>query len=349
MNKQYYLIDVFKFLFCLCVVAIHTSLLRNCSDDTSFWVTQLLFRLAVPFFFIASGFMLGSKITPVDADLPLCRNIIKKYCVRQLKLLVFFEIIILFLNGIRDLIAGKNFLLIFFKSSREIIFYPRGALWFLQACIIGSLIYYLFVRFKKQKLIFPVGISLYIFALSCNSYNFLFDEIPFISNFLDQYLYYCISARNGVFVGFLYIALGIYCYKLKIAKFSLMKKNVCGWLCLLFFSLYFVELYVLKVTGGTPGKDDFSLFVFLPIFIFFFVCFLSHFEKEKSGSFILMRNLSTGIYLLHSPISLIVYLSLGSCWWYSYRTIVFFLVSLICFSICMLAYRRNVFFASYLK
>lgn len=58
MKKQMYLIDIFKFFFCLCVIAIHTSLLKNCSDEVFFWTNQCVLRLAVPFFFIVSGFML---------------------------------------------------------------------------------------------------------------------------------------------------------------------------------------------------------------------------------------------------------------------------------------------------
>lgn len=346
MKKQLYLIDIFKFFFCLCVIAIHTSLLKNCPDEILFWTNQCILRLAVPFFFIVSGFMLGSKIVPIENNISLVWVTVKKYCTRQLKLLIAFEIIILLLNAISDLSSGGSLVHVLLKSAREIIFYPRGALWFLQACIIGSLICYLFLRLGAKKLIFPVSILLYAFALICNSYNFIADDFPLLQKIIDLYIYVCLSARNGIFVGFLYISLGIYCFKFKKMNCRFAKRNASGYLSILFFLLYLIELWALKSNGAYPGKDDFSLFISLPIFISFFVCFLSYFEAEKKNIIVKCRNLSVGMYLLHAPISLIVYRLFGP---FACKPLYFGIVSLACLIICVIAYKRNGIVASYLK
>lgn len=80
-------IDLLKYLFCLCVVAIHCGTLANIDSDVGYFVTQGVFRLAVPFFFVASGYFLGSKIirNPENMDF-----MYKKYIKRLLIPLVFF-------------------------------------------------------------------------------------------------------------------------------------------------------------------------------------------------------------------------------------------------------------------
>ena len=92
MKRQYPAIDVAKFIFSILVVAIHTVPLGN--NDYGFPLNLLgsLSRLAVPFFFMASGFFLSKKF---DGDFYSERNIIavKKYALH-----------ILFLYGLWTLI-----------------------------------------------------------------------------------------------------------------------------------------------------------------------------------------------------------------------------------------------------
>lgn len=53
-------VDILKFVFSLCVLCIHCGLLKG--HPVYNWINPLLFRLAVPFFFVASGFFIGQKI-----------------------------------------------------------------------------------------------------------------------------------------------------------------------------------------------------------------------------------------------------------------------------------------------
>lgn len=44
-----------------CVIAIHTQPLVNCNNDSILSIYDSVVRLAVPFFFITSGFLLEKK------------------------------------------------------------------------------------------------------------------------------------------------------------------------------------------------------------------------------------------------------------------------------------------------
>lgn len=58
-------IDLFKFLFSFAVVAIHAHLLDGL-EGNFVAALRIVENLAVPFFFIVSGFFLGGKISVVN-------------------------------------------------------------------------------------------------------------------------------------------------------------------------------------------------------------------------------------------------------------------------------------------
>lgn len=64
---------------------------------------------------------------------------------------------------------------------------------------------------------------------------------------------------------------------------------------------YFAFLLELKYLQNKEAKDDGSLFIFLPLFTILLLTFVAHFTTFN-GRTVLLRNLSTGIYLLHYPI-----------------------------------------------
>ena len=59
--KRNFSIDLFKFIFALCVIAIHTALFSDVNDTLYFYVIGILCRLAVPCFAICTGYFLGKK------------------------------------------------------------------------------------------------------------------------------------------------------------------------------------------------------------------------------------------------------------------------------------------------
>lgn len=63
MNMQeYQVINVLKFICAIFVVGIHTNIMSNSSNAVQWYVLHVFFRIAVPFFFICSGFLFGKKI-----------------------------------------------------------------------------------------------------------------------------------------------------------------------------------------------------------------------------------------------------------------------------------------------
>ena len=92
MNTTYKLVDLAKLLFAFFVVAIHTNIFKNNIRIIPYILNHSLFGLAVPFFFVCSGFFLGCKINQKD-NLIEKKAIIKKYIVRLSIMFVFWLLI----------------------------------------------------------------------------------------------------------------------------------------------------------------------------------------------------------------------------------------------------------------
>lgn len=102
--KNYDVLDLTKLVLSIMIVAIHTSLFPN--------ILYPWLRLAVPLFFIISSFLLFSKVNNVsltEKDI-----VVKNYIIRQLKLYLFWFIILLPLTVIirKEWIIGGGVILI---------------------------------------------------------------------------------------------------------------------------------------------------------------------------------------------------------------------------------------------
>lgn len=172
-KRTYSSIDITKFFFCLCIIALHTHLLSFLPTFEKYLIVKNLFRLAVPFFFISSGYFLASKWYKNGGGF----YIILKYCKRLLLPLFVFSIVYILQYAIYSyFFNGKSVLHIVLIIVRDIIFYPMGALWFIQACIVGALLLYPFLKRDKLSLAIICGILLYGVGMLFNSYSFVLGE-----------------------------------------------------------------------------------------------------------------------------------------------------------------------------
>ena len=60
-NKSYIGIDLFRVIAAILIIAIHTSPFGSYSAWADFVLTRVIARVAVPFFFMTSGFFLISR------------------------------------------------------------------------------------------------------------------------------------------------------------------------------------------------------------------------------------------------------------------------------------------------
>lgn len=294
-KREYGAVDIAKLFFCFCILFRHTGAYHEI--PFSYYFQHGLFCLAVPFFFVTSGYFFGIK-AKADDGVSMWDKV-KKYEKRLLYPYIAFSIINIFMAAYDLLKSGESIKWTILRMGRSVLFYPYGALWYVWASMTGVLILYLFLRKGKLKLALFMGVLVYLFALLCNSYYFV-SEGTLVRRVTDIYLWITTSARNGLFVGFPLLTLGtaVAWYEEKILQYLKGKRllfvAIMSWL-IMFGEILFIQ--------NKTTADDHSLFimqlVFIPALLLLLIqcnCRLSH---EKA---VLCRNLSTGIYFIHRPV-----------------------------------------------
>ena len=306
-------------------------MLSNMNPNVNYFITQGIFRQAVPFFFVVSGYFLGKKITD---NLENIDYIYKNYIKRLFVPLVFFSLINVLLESIKmnSYMSGP---VIFREIIKHVVFYPWGALWFVQACIVGALLLYPFVKRNIYLGALIVALLLYLWALVCNNYFFVVQG-TFLEPYIHVFMNTCVSARNGVFVGFVYLAIVFF-----VARKN---TNVSVPFVIIALLVYFIEILWLK---NKASLDDSALYIsqllVVPIIFIKALNFSVNISDETSlmlrnfsvGMYLLLRNFSVAMYLLHRPVISVLDIVSAD---YVPKTLVVYMV---CGGICYLTYKEG--------
>lgn len=296
MNKIYYKsIDYTKIICAILVVCIHTGPLLSLNREWNFFLVQILGRIAVPFFFVASAFFFFRKIDS-NESLKSEKNLtlLKQYLKRLCKMYLIWSLIYLTIQvpiWIKDGFTIHTF----FIYIRDFFFLGSYYhLWFLPGLIVATtIIYFLLLKMKCEK-IFIIAFILYIVGMLINVYGDFLMNIPILSTLLNLYLTIFATARNGLFFGCVYVFMG-YLFARREFKFNHnIKINLA--LLLLSFILLILEAYMIRYLGYM--NDLTSMYITLiPCTYYLFILLLGIKSCEKAN--LQIRNSGTLLYFSH--------------------------------------------------
>lgn len=282
--ERNYAIDFIKFFAIFAVVVIHTFPLDS---QIGLFILDNLSRFAVPFFFVASGYLFGKKVINAAESVLY----FKKYVIKIFKLYAcwlffytFYDVIIIYQNG-SDI---QQELVKYFDEFTilNLLYYGKGTsgyqLWFLTSLIWSIIILFIFFRLKKINVLLTISLILNLIGLFGQSYS-VFHKIS-------------INTRDALFFGLFYTTLGFsFAFNLQFIKFR--KINVNIYLFFIFSLLQVMEGYILdKILPGRHGEYFIST-IFLTVFLFAFALNNKHFGK---GLFITkIGGNALGIYIIH--------------------------------------------------
>lgn len=317
MKKNMSLVDIFKLLFAIGIVAIHSKLFIG--NSIYEWVfLHAALRLAVPFFFCTSGYFFYLSLKKGNS----IKQVTYKYLKRIMIPFVFWLLLnlpIVIYNYHQEGLKISNMIA---KIFRSLIFYPWGALWYLLALMVAIVFIIPFYKRNKLTLIVWIGAILYLFCLICNTYYFVVDGTA-IQKIIDGMLTIISSARNGIFEGIYFVSSGML-----VAKYSEEKKINFKLNNYLFFVLYALLVVEIILTKNCIHKDDHSLFIMLIPVIPSLLILLGQFSfKTNTISF---RNYSAGIYFSHRFVLGIVTIIMSTS-----SSIVTFMVTMIVILLCL--------------
>lgn len=292
-------IDYFRTIAIFCVVVIHTKPFVE-MGETGYLVNlflDTLSRFAVPFFFMASGYLFLVKLmqseTPRTYYYKYIFKLARMYMVWQIVFLLF-DLAARFIKDVHSYQQIKNELLSLsvIDVAKRVIgtiyygYYNTGYhLWFLVALIVCIVIIYECHSRNWIKPLIVVSLSLHLIGVIGNSYFGLFP-IP-------------VMARDAFFFGLLYTTLGYCFYRYRETILSRISWHTRSFLTLtlILIAVQFLERYLL-VTQLENKVGEYFLST-IPISISLFVLLLCNPDFGRSSLLSTMGKHSVGVYLIH--------------------------------------------------
>lgn len=285
--RDYGGIDAFRLIAAVLIIAIHTSPLAGLNETSDFILTRVIARIAVPFFFMTSGFFLFYK---TDGGTISIMQFMKKTAI------IYGISIVLYLP--LNFYAGttkewSNPAVLF----KDIVF--NGTfyhLWYLPASILGVFLIWVLLKKLKTGQVLLITFMLYSIGVFGDSYYGIANQIPAIKTVYQGLFYVSDYTRNGLFFAPFFLLMGILLARQ--TKKPKCQINVLGFV--LSTALMFTEGLILHAYN--LQRHDSMYFMLIPCMFFLFQLLLSWNVKSKE----LLRKISLLVYLIHPAIIVLV-------------------------------------------
>ena len=282
--------DILKFIMSVFVVATHTQLLAD------FMLPFV--RLAVPVFFVLSGYFFFSKVNSIDNSEGK-KAYLKKSVKHNLQLYAFWFIVLSPITFyIRDYFSGGVVRGVLTMLQGFLLGSTFQASWYITALIIGLVILFFLSKKCSNTVLSVIGVIFYIPALLSSNYLF----IPMLSEGTKG-IYEVFSAAfllpcRNFFAGMIYLVIG----KI-IAEKEENTKGVGYFLgTVICFGLLICEIIALSF-GKVQIKDT-DCFIMLPLISYYLCRWVLSLKVEISCSATL-RKMSTLSYCSHMAVFMI--------------------------------------------
>lgn len=289
-NKtEYILIDYFRLICAIGIVALHLNPFADVSDLADFFVGSILTRLCVPFFFIVAGFFLKDKLSDWEK--------VKRYVGHLIVMYLAYSLIYLPVKVsefrendkpfVKDTISYiKNFFLVG----------SYGQLWYFLALIFAVSVLYLLVSKLKmsERALIILSIVLYLAGTYFRVYVKPIKDVILEIRIFEIYDELFKNTRNGLFFGLPLVFAGNMYWK---KREKIEKKH--------YAILFAVSFFALVIEGAcvniATGAHELDLLIFLPLassMLFFLVAFAKR-DVSRERLAVSMRKLSVLIFGFH--------------------------------------------------
>lgn len=301
-KPNYGWLDRFRIIAALAVIAIHTSPLATFHEGADFFLTRVLARIAVPFFFmvtghfVVAGFLPSGKAAPSTKSMVRFRKFLAKTSMLYLFCIILYLPVGIYAGHYEDISVGVLLRMLFFDGT----FYH---LWYFPACIMGVALVYLLSRFLSLGAMTAVSAVLYAIGLLGDSYYGLVEKVPALEAFYGFLFQISSYTRNGLFLAPLFLVLGAWMAGAAQGQdgrdLSEKRLFLCS-LSALSFALMTGEAFLLR--HFQFQRHD-SMYLLLVPVMFFLYRFLLCIPVKSDRAF---RTASTWIYVLHPAFIVVV-------------------------------------------
>jgi len=296
-DKQFNSIDLAKFIASILVVMIH---IQPFPITTYYTIPNTILsgyvgKVAVPFFFISSGYLFYNKQNVNTFRIADC----KKYIQRLLVLYLVWTILYLPLtikNMLPHNVSLAKVVLIYLRNFLFVGSYHH--LWYLPALIFSILVTAIFFSKKVSPIIILlISFAFYLIGLLFHSYYGVLTHFSFIAPRIYNYINYFIdniivTSRNGLFEGFFFVSIGLFFATTNIK----IKLPVSISLLIVSATCLVAEINITQYYRLSKMQD---ILFFLAPTAFFLFDIIRNIEIKESPIFKLLRSLSSLIFFLH--------------------------------------------------
>lgn len=251
------------------------------------------------------------------------RNNLIRYCVRILKLYLFWFVLLLpftiIIKGWYS-IPIASFIPYFLKH----LFFGSTfkASWYLMASVLGLAVVFYLSKYLKNWILLSIGSVLYLFCCLSTNYYGLLDGFPMVASVMTWTISHIGHPHNSFMVALLWIAIG----RSIAQKHVWLDNRLLIWFLLASLVLLYVEYFILNGIGFVKTNDCYLML--LPSCIFLFVLIgQNEFRIHPWINATRCRKLSTIVYCSHLTIAWLV----GGLLHYAhfpYSSIVVFIITL---------------------
>lgn len=198
-------LDDFRWIAAALVVAIHTSPLESLNETADFLLTRVLARVAVPFFFMVTGyFVLAEEKSRRENIIKTLKRTGKLYLVLTLLYLPVQCYKVLPVIQAGAVSAGK----LAAAAVRAVLFDGTYYhLWYFPALMLGLCLAGVLLRDGGRRALIRAG-GLYVLGMLGDSYYGLTERIPLLKRFFDELFHVSSYTRNGLFYAPLFLIMG---------------------------------------------------------------------------------------------------------------------------------------------
>lgn len=200
-RQNYGGLDAFRLVAAFLVIAIHTSPLTCFSANADFFLTRVLARVAVPFFFMVTGQFVVSRFYRDTNGRAALTKSLTKLSLLYLVAIALYVPIGLYGGHYEALSLGSALRLLLFDGT----FYH---LWYFPACLLGVCLVYLMSRKLSLRNSLAIALFLYLIGLMGDSYYGLARSIPVLDAFYQGGFQVFSYTRNGLFFAPIFLILG---------------------------------------------------------------------------------------------------------------------------------------------
>lgn len=168
-NKQYNAIDVTRLFMAICVVAIHTRPLESVTNTVIMSLYNTVLALAVPFFFMATGFLLFDNMDDKKSGSTYLRKL-KNHGIKLIKAYIMWSIIFLPVSIYGYYYEGESVIKAIFLYIRNLFFqgehFYSWHLWYLLSAIYTIGLIWLLVKKVNGDLRICAAVAIVFFLLA---------------------------------------------------------------------------------------------------------------------------------------------------------------------------------------